>query len=340
MTRERLIFIDYCKAIAIVLVFLGHSKSAIGGECQDIIYAFHMPLFFFVSGFLFKKMSWREQLCKLRDGLIIPSLFFILFSYITLYVPRNIYHCNYTDMWSFLEVFVLVPVKDVVRGLSVCDNGSIWFVFSLLLSTLTVRVIPDKVIAWCYNHFLIFLFFVPLLGSVWGYFFPKELPWNFQRYYIICIYFLLGNICSQYYVAHKEEYCRINIFYQILFVALGVLLFLFVHPILRWHNYSASIWLSYQTFFLSLVGIVGSLFVSLYLSLQIGRNKIVEFLSNNTFTLFATEVVWGWNLHRLELVTSMVMSPFLKVILQFVMGGAFAYLLNRFTPVLIGKKKS
>ena len=91
--------------------------------------------------------------------------------------------------------------------------------------------------------------------------------------------------------------------------------------------------------FLSLVGIVGALFVSLYLSLQIGRNKIVEFLSNNTFTLFATEV-WGWNLHRLELVTSMVMSPFLKVILQFVMGGVFAYLLNRFTPVLIGKKKS
>lgn len=92
--------------------------------------------------------------------------------------------------------------------------------------------------------------------------------------------------------------------------------------------------------FLSLVGIVGALFVSLYLSLQIGRNKIVEFLSNNTFTLFATEVVWGWNLHRLELVTSMVMSPFLKVILQFVMGGVFAYPLNRFTPVLIGKKKS
>ena len=38
--------------------------------------------------------------------------------------------------------------------------------------------------------------------------------------------------------------------------------------------------------------------------------------------------------------SSMVMSPFLKVILQFVMGGVFAYLLNRFTPVLIGKKKS
>lgn len=61
MTRERLIFIDYCKAIAIVLVFLGHSKSAIGGECQDVIYAFHMPLFFFVSGFLFKKMSWQDN---------------------------------------------------------------------------------------------------------------------------------------------------------------------------------------------------------------------------------------------------------------------------------------
>ena len=50
MTRERLIFIDYCKAIAIVLVFLGHSKSAIGGECQDIIYAFHCPYFSLCQG--------------------------------------------------------------------------------------------------------------------------------------------------------------------------------------------------------------------------------------------------------------------------------------------------
>lgn len=43
--------VDVAKGIGILLVILGHLKNPI----MDFIYAFHMPLFFFISGMFVKK---------------------------------------------------------------------------------------------------------------------------------------------------------------------------------------------------------------------------------------------------------------------------------------------
>ncbi|GEM_PF-3351938 len=55
MEKERLTYADYAKAIAIGLVVLGHTNGAyVPGKSwlyQDLCYAFHMPLFFILSGF-------------------------------------------------------------------------------------------------------------------------------------------------------------------------------------------------------------------------------------------------------------------------------------------------
>jgi acyltransferase len=45
-------FIDNMKGIGILLVILGHLNFFMDPFFVDIIYSFHMPLFFFVSGFL------------------------------------------------------------------------------------------------------------------------------------------------------------------------------------------------------------------------------------------------------------------------------------------------
>jgi len=49
--RTRLSFIDAAKGIGILLVVLGHSPGLpLFGVV--LIYSFHMPLFFFISGFV------------------------------------------------------------------------------------------------------------------------------------------------------------------------------------------------------------------------------------------------------------------------------------------------
>lgn len=51
--KERLHWLDYSKTIGMYLVVLGHVKDNTL-LLKGIIYSFHMPFFFFLSGFLHK----------------------------------------------------------------------------------------------------------------------------------------------------------------------------------------------------------------------------------------------------------------------------------------------
>ena len=61
---ERYLSMDIAKAIAIILVVLGHYCPPEAPEgfhiLQEVIYSFHMPLFFFASGFIYQ-YTWRPS---------------------------------------------------------------------------------------------------------------------------------------------------------------------------------------------------------------------------------------------------------------------------------------
>uniref|UniRef100_UPI001C2F5592 acyltransferase family protein n=1 Tax=Micrococcus sp. GbtcB5 TaxID=2824750 RepID=UPI001C2F5592 len=52
MGTNRVEWIDTAKGMGIFLVILGHTGS-LGGRITNYIYSYHMPLFFFLSGYLF-----------------------------------------------------------------------------------------------------------------------------------------------------------------------------------------------------------------------------------------------------------------------------------------------
>lgn len=63
---------DYMRAIGAILVIVGHAVpyKILG----NFIYSFHMPLFFFVSGFVYKKKTIMQTIIKKGRYLIIPYL--------------------------------------------------------------------------------------------------------------------------------------------------------------------------------------------------------------------------------------------------------------------------
>ena len=75
--KRRIQWVDYGKGFAMLLVFWGHTICPDGA--RDVLYAFHMPLFYFLSGYVFsirkyadfKSFVWR----KFRT-LIVPGAFF------------------------------------------------------------------------------------------------------------------------------------------------------------------------------------------------------------------------------------------------------------------------
>ena len=75
--NERVKWIDSLRGFAIVLVILGH--AGIPQTMRIWIYSFHIPLFFFISGYVFslkKVNNFKEFLIKKIKGIVIPLICF------------------------------------------------------------------------------------------------------------------------------------------------------------------------------------------------------------------------------------------------------------------------
>lgn len=71
MAKQRLYYLDALKGILIILVILGHSIQYKMMDYQHdvlfrVIYSFHMPLFFLISGFLTYKGRYDAFMVKKR----------------------------------------------------------------------------------------------------------------------------------------------------------------------------------------------------------------------------------------------------------------------------------
>lgn len=140
-SRERLLALDYAKGFAIFLVVFGHLVAGDRPEgnewyrtLQHLVYAFHMPLFMFLSGAAFyysyrpvadAKSYW--QYVSKRAARLLPGFF--LFSVLILgakEAARHFLHVDnlYTTGAEALLGIVLHPGASVAK--------SLWYVFVLM----------------------------------------------------------------------------------------------------------------------------------------------------------------------------------------------------------------
>ena len=85
MEGNRIVWIDWAKAFGIFLVVFGHIKVSI---LTEIIYYFHMPFFFILSGILYKDRPFKEELRRTTKYLIVPYLIYSTF--LTIITPPPI----------------------------------------------------------------------------------------------------------------------------------------------------------------------------------------------------------------------------------------------------------
>jgi fucose 4-O-acetylase-like acetyltransferase len=131
--KVREIWADNAKFIGISLMLLGHvaltDKSVI-----DFIYAFHMPLFFLLSGYFAsdKQSAFVPYLAKNVKGLLVPYLFFAILSLPNMYYYLWNNRAVYTfDSWG---EFVCKPLLGLLT-VSTTEHsyfiGPIWFFVAL-----------------------------------------------------------------------------------------------------------------------------------------------------------------------------------------------------------------
>lgn len=102
--------LDIAKGIGMYLVILAHTCSK--SNVVNLIYLFHMPLFFFVSGMITyysnKEIAFKDFFKKKIKSLIVPYLFFFIFSFLYWYIiERKIRNqINISALDVFLNIFI------------------------------------------------------------------------------------------------------------------------------------------------------------------------------------------------------------------------------------------
>ncbi len=70
MNNSRLEYVDVAKGIGIICTIIGHTFT--GTMTARVIYTFHMPMFFFISGYLYHEKKTKDLFAKSVKRLLVP----------------------------------------------------------------------------------------------------------------------------------------------------------------------------------------------------------------------------------------------------------------------------
>lgn len=187
--------IDVAKGIGILLVIFFHIHNT--GVACDIVYSFHMPLFFFISGFLFVREHHPTIGCFIKKRfktLMIPYYLFAVGG-LLLYIYVNEVHWNgissaiSTDnLKKLLEIFI------VRQSSKIRFNTPLWFVPCLFLVEIIYYALSKVK-----NTPLLVLIVIFLAGIGWYlesdycFFDSSFLPWNLPSALFALAFYCTGN---------------------------------------------------------------------------------------------------------------------------------------------------
>lgn len=150
--KERISTFDIMKGIAILLVVAGHC-SLLPLYLRHAIFSFHMPLFFLLSGWLFKPTpDILSSFTKNAKRLLLPFFFTagILFLYSVLSTIKNEDWHILTDFFRALLFPAGINHPWMWRFIPPTSIGYTWFLIALFWSKLTVDYLTrKKVPVWC-----------------------------------------------------------------------------------------------------------------------------------------------------------------------------------------------
>lgn len=191
---NRVDWVDNAKAIAIFLVVFAHFKG-LGAPLKYFIYAFHLPVFLLISGFLMKTKF--TELCLSRFltsqlySLIKLYLFFSLCA-IGVFIGAAYLNDHSVD---YLNLFTsMIYGAHGIERLLGHANGALWyfpfFVSSMFLFYFLLHLPP--VLGWSVAILL------ALLGTSYS---GQRLPWSLDVAGVGALFLLLGGALKSYYVS-------------------------------------------------------------------------------------------------------------------------------------------
>lgn len=185
-------WVDMAKGLGMLLVMLGHVESPL----SPFIYSFHMPLFFFLSGYLYHEHKYPTPMAILHNKsrrLLIPYFFFAIANcFISLLFGHKVHGNTVTIFLKHLAgPFIAIHGTDWTALI-----GPYWFISCLLLTELFYCVIVMVI-----RRVDLRLAVSALLaagGFIYAEHVGQVLPWSIETVPVAILFFCAGHSIQQY----------------------------------------------------------------------------------------------------------------------------------------------
>jgi fucose 4-O-acetylase-like acetyltransferase len=322
INAQRIDWIDQAKGIGILLVVIGHMN--IPQELSKIIFSFHMPLFFFVSGYLYneKKYSlnfkdvWQSKLRSLVWPFVTFTILYLIVSALT-------------NAHSSIESIDYVRLIKGNRS----PNTPLWFLTALF----STEVIFSQIIRFFSIKMAMSLILsMAVIGLVNAYYGHYSLILNLDIAFVTVLFFSVGWLVRKYSLDGSYVNHGITMVYILICLAVLILSSLTNQRIDIYENVYGNLFFMFLSVFCGVVSIV-------LISRQVLRIKVLsivfKYLGQNSLiilgvhTLISLVVVstFGQMLLRLDRILSLVLL-FLSI-----------EIISRYLPIILqlkGSKKS
>lgn len=209
--KNRIGYIDMAKGLAIILVIVGHS-SFVPPLAKMILYIFHIPLFFFLSGFTLnvrKYETFSGYFLNKWKSLVVPffllNIFVFLFQLFVMY-PDQVLSFN-----------ILQFIKQLLISDRLHIYFQLWFLNVLFLAHVFSYFILKR--GWNLGQWMIIILSLFVLVYLGQKIYEKEyyLIWNIDLVPVAMIFILLG-------VWTKNNLHRLEKYFSVYFLpVVGVL---------------------------------------------------------------------------------------------------------------------
>lgn len=276
--KNREQWVDYAKAIGIILVVYGHVARGLynGGIdlpiiyykfFDSVVYSFHMPLFFFLSGLFFYESFYKRGASKL-----------ILSKIDTIFYPYIIWSLFQGGIAILLSNYTNNNVSLVeVTSLLWAPRDQFWFLYALFF----IFVLSSVIYSLISIRFILPIFFCSIVLYVYPTVLPQGIIFGFISNNFV--FFLLGVVFTMYLRP---------VFFSSKLALIG-LTFLFVMAQWYFHCY-----LSYsytdrgvESLVLACISIAFVISISLYLSQM--NLKLFTFIGSSSMGIYLMHILAG-----------------------------------------------
>lgn len=371
-------WIDALKGFGIVLVVFAHHSLPVA--LDTYIFSFHMPLFFFISGFLFDFEKYAESAANFVKGrlrsLIVPYFFFALLTFLLYFLLDTLFQPGVTNI-DFFEFSALRSAYYIllVPGSLVSYNPPLWFLPCLFVTELLFYGFakkcyrePKKLILWLTASGVIGYLAARVIGYLYTAYVPSaylpfRLPWNADVALSAVVFYGAGNLFRKYTESEakygagivleadsifRTNFFQIKKFFPEVFILLNLLYlgYLLEFPTTDKVNMNV---LKYGNFFSTYLFAFSGIFTFVYLFKKIGSSRILEYYGRNSL------IVLTLHFFIMDVLSSLIFLTLgidLDVyyhnagialgltVLNLLLLIPIIFLINNYFPFLLGKKDS